>query len=518
MGYNRKINNIFKRNDDGMITKKDFLTEFGSLEYRDNEGNTLLHLLAMIQDNISDKKLEEAFEALYRAPIDINSINDKGNTFMHELINNKRINANIKKNIILKATRVNMNTNVNLFNYDTETILHLIIKNYGYNGVRGWEYTLKQTGFNFGSSLFNDNRFTYYLKNYTNANDGDIRLILNMIKANKKYNELNDPYLPSEKFDQMSDSKGNKSRKDIQGIGTILTEKNYFNEPAVGREKEIKEIIIALASEKKSPLLVGPSGVGKTTLVDELAYLIQNKQVPRFLSDKIIVESSANLLVAGTKYRGDFEDKLQRICDYVKDMNGILFLDEIHTMFGTGTNYDDRANDMASMMKNFIDRDGIKVIGTTTTGEYDKYFANNPLKRRFEIIDIEEPNNVLLHNIIMNYFENSSVNRGVSIDKIYDYLDDIIKILINGTGDSHRRYNDKIYNPDLLITIIDMSFAYAVYEDSEYLKIEHIIMALESNNRLYDTTIEELKLKLSMFINRDKTLKRNLIIDFSNYR
>lgn len=118
----------------------------------------------------------------------------------------------------------------------------------------------------------------------------------------------------------------------------------------------------------------------------------------------------------------------------------------------------------------------------------------------------------------MNYFENSSVNRGVSIDKIYDYLDDIIKILINGTGDSHRRYNDKIYNPDLLITIIDMSFAYAVYEDSEYLKIEHIIMALESNNRLYDTTIEELRLKLSMFINRDKTLKRNLIVDFNGYR
>ena len=85
-------------------------------------------------------------------------------------------------------------------------------------------------------------------------------------------------------------------------------------------------------------------------------------------------------------------------------MNGILFLDEIHTMFGTGATVDDRANDMASMMKSFIDRDGIKVIGTTTTGEYDKYFANNPLKRRFEIIDIEEPNDILLHNIIMNYF------------------------------------------------------------------------------------------------------------------
>lgn len=167
MGYGRKINNVFRKNDGEMITKKDFILEFGTLEYRDTEGNTLLHLLSMISDSVSDKKLEEAYEALYRAPIDINSINDKGNTFMHELINNKKINVSLKKNMIIKASRINMNTNVNLFNYETETILHLIVKNYGYMGLRGWEYTLKQTGFNFGSSLFNDNRFTYYLKKYT---------------------------------------------------------------------------------------------------------------------------------------------------------------------------------------------------------------------------------------------------------------------------------------------------------------------------------------------------------------
>lgn len=518
MGYGRKINNVFRKNDGEMITKKDFILEFGALEYRDAEGNTLLHLLSMISDSVSDKKLEEAYEALYRAPIDINSINDKGNTFMHELINNKKINVSLKKNMIIKASRINMNTNVNLFNYETETILHLIVKNYGYMGLRGWEYTLKQTGFNFGSSLFNDNRFTYYLKKYTNSSDGDIRLILNLVKSNKKSSDLNSPYLSSDRFDISNGGKNNKDKKDVQGIGNILTDKNYFNEPAVGREKEIKEMIIALASEKKSPLLVGPSGVGKTTLVDELAYLIQNESVPRFLRNKIIVESSASLLVSGTKYRGDFEEKLQRVCDYIKEKNGILFLDEIHTMFGTGTTDDDKANDMAAMMKNFIDRDGIKIIGTTTTKEYDKYLADNPLKRRFEVINIEEPNDTLLYNIIMSYFEKSADNRGVSIDKIYDYLDEIIMILIKGTSDSHRRYNDKIYNPDLLITIIDMAFAYAVYEDSEYLKIEHIMMALDSSNRLYDTTTQELNLKLRRYINRDKPLRKSLVIDFNSYR
>ena len=151
----------------------------------------------------------------------------------------------------------------------------------------------------------------------------------------------------------------------------FLNYKEYKESPAIGRDKEINKIIISLATEKKLPLLVGPSGVGKTSIVDELAYRIINDDVPSFLKGKIIYEVHMSNILAGTKYRGDFENNMKEVINFAIKNNAILFIDEFHMVFGAGANEKDNT-DAASILKTFIDRYNLKVIGATTEVEYEE--------------------------------------------------------------------------------------------------------------------------------------------------
>ncbi|MBQ2946474.1 MAG: ATP-dependent Clp protease ATP-binding subunit [Bacilli bacterium] len=157
---------------------------------------------------------------------------------------------------------------------------------------------------------------------------------------------------------------------------TLLTEKVFKNEPAIGRDDEVNELIVALAQDKKSPVLVGPSGTGKTTIVDQLAYRIQQNNVPEFLKNKKIIEIDLISLLSGTKYSGTLQDKITNLINIATKENALIFIDEIHTTYGAGT-HDKSDYDVAAMIKQAIDRQGLKVIGTTTTEEYEKYFSND---------------------------------------------------------------------------------------------------------------------------------------------
>lgn len=269
--------------------------------------------------------------------------------------------------------------------------------------------------------------------------------------------------------------------------GKILTDSIFASEPAIGRKNEVENLIISLAQEKKSPILVGKSGVGKTSIVDELAYLIQKDNVPKFLKGKKILEVDAGELVAGTKYRGDLETKMLSVINYVHYNNAILFIDEIHRIYGAGK-VEDGNIDIASMLKTAIDRYGIKVIGTTTIEEYNVYFSSDALKRRFNSIVIDEPNDRLLYEIICHVFDNYSKKNGISIDKLDR---NIIDILIAHTKSKHRKYDDIICNPDLVLGIIDYAFAIAKVSDSAYLTNEHVICAIKKNERIYDSAKEK---------------------------
>lgn len=299
---------------------------------------------------------------------------------------------------------------------------------------------------------------------------------------------------------------------------THLTDKKFEVEPAIGRKQEIDNIITILASKKKNPILVGESGTGKSAIVDELAYLIQKGDVPRFLQDQEIVAISSSDLVAGSRWVGSIEKKFNNLIDYVKSCDAILFIDEMHTAFGAGASANDD-NDLAELLKKAINIDDLKVIGATTRDEYDKYFSVDALKRRFEIVSVKEPNDKNLEIIARKVFEDYSDTIGISLEKIEDNIMKIIEILIEATKKEHRKYDDMAYNPDLVITIIDTAFAKSRIDDKPSIDINDIIYGVRSNNRLYDLHKDKCISKLEGLIKKEKQFEKkkqsNQVINFN---
>ena len=163
-------------------------------------------------------------------------------------------------------------------------------------------------------------------------------------------------------------------------------------DPVVGREKEIERVIQILARRtKNNPVLLGEPGVGKTAVAEGLALRIVNNEVPDILDGKKIVQLDMGLLIAGTKYRGEFEERLKKIMDEIRQAgNVILVIDEMHTLIGAGAA--EGAIDAANILKPALSRGELQVIGATTSDEYRKYVEkDSALERRFQPVIIEEP-------------------------------------------------------------------------------------------------------------------------------
>lgn len=161
----------------------------------------------------------------------------------------------------------------------------------------------------------------------------------------------------------------------------------------IGMDKELKTLINSLRRLKKpNAIIIGNAGIGKTALVEKLAIAINKNKVPKCLKDKVIVELNINSLVAGTKYRGDFEARLDDIISSAKNNEEIiLFIDEFHTSVKAGDTTDGGLS-MGNVLKPYLARGEIKVIGATTEEEYNKYVAKDKaLKRRFRILKLKQP-------------------------------------------------------------------------------------------------------------------------------
>ncbi len=200
-------------------------------------------------------------------------------------------------------------------------------------------------------------------------------------------------------YGKQTDTDGKRKTKvrtpTLDHLGTDLTERarNGELDPVIGREKEIKRVMQVLCRRTKSnPVLIGDPGVGKTAVVEGLARQIASGTAPDPLQDKRIVQLNMGTLVAGTKYRGEFEERLRRIVKELTDSKGdvILFVDEVHTIIGAGNA--EGATDAANILKPELSRGAFQLIGATTQDEYRKYVERDKaLERRFQPIQVEEP-------------------------------------------------------------------------------------------------------------------------------
>ena len=199
----------------------------------------------------------------------------------------------------------------------------------------------------------------------------------------------------------------------LDHLGIDLTEKakNGELDPVIGREKEIKRLMQVLCRRTKSnPVLIGDPGVGKTAVVEGLANQIATGIVPEPLREKRIIQLNMGTLVAGTKYRGEFEERLRRIVKELTDSKGdvILFVDEVHTIIGAGNA--EGATDAANILKPELSRGVFQLIGATTQDEYRKYVERDAaLERRFQPVQVDEPdidNSILILKGLKNKYEN----------------------------------------------------------------------------------------------------------------
>lgn len=309
-----------------------------------------------------------------------------------------------------------------------------------------------------------------------------IRILLSMnADIDKMYNVFSK---------KVTGRKKQKSNLLIEELAIDLTKKAEMGEldPVIGREKEIRRVLEILCRRtKNNPLLIGDAGVGKTAIVEELSKMIIDGNVPDILKDKRILSLDMATMVAGTKYRGEFEERMKKLLNELEEADDIiLFIDEIHTLVGAGGA--EGAIDASNIFKPALARNKIRCIGATTTNEYKKHIENDSaLDRRFQKVYIEEPNGEVVKDIMMHLKGIYEAFHHVNISE--DIIDLIIKLSDKYIYDRNQ--------PDKTIDIMDEVCARVSLQETN------------SGKHLY---------KLHKELNKVRDNKNNLIMaqDFDN--
>lgn len=268
----------------------------------------------------------------------------------------------------------------------------------------------------------------------------------------------------------------------IDELGIDLNKEVINNkiDPVVCRDDEVNRMIEILSRRSKNnPILVGPAGVGKTAIVEELARRIVNYDVPTSLQDKRIISLDMATILSGTKYRGEFEEKLKKIInELINNPDIILFIDEMHTVMGAGSA--EGAIDASNILKPSLARGKIRVIGSTTFSEYKKYIEKDrAFDRRFQKVIIDEPDKNNLKSILMNLKSIYESYHGVIIEE--EIINDIINL-------SNRYIFDRC-EPDRSIDILDEVCARVslrvIKEEKEIVSINKELNKLSKTKKKY---------------------------------
>lgn len=292
----------------------------------------------------------------------------------------------------------------------------------------------------------------------------------------------------------------------LKNFGIDLTEKARRGEidPIIGREKILQRTIQVLCRRlKNNPIHVGEPGVGKTAIIEKLAQLIAEDNVPDTLKGCKIFSLDMAALLAGTKYRGDFEERIKRLFKKIKETQKvIIYIDEIHTIVGTGA-VSGGSMDAANILKPFLNDGSLRVIGSTTYDEYKKYFEKDKaLSRRFQKIDVPEPSKDETYEIL-----NGLKKTYENFHKV-TYSDEAIKSAVNLSS----KYIYERFLPDKAIDVIDEAGAFArLYNKSD----ENILITVKDIEKVVASMAKIPEKNLSIneierLENLDKDLKKQI--------
>lgn len=512
---------LSKMTEDMYSNVKKIKGAFGSLNYTDGDNQSILHIL--VDDKYDETKCFLAIKSLLKIGLSPNLEADYNYNFIQTALYTGYSEEFIL-NIISESLKYDLD--VNHVDSDEDTIVHTAIYSDDYLGQVERIYDL------LSSNGYNSSKACSEGRNLLEAMIFQKQYSKEQIESFKKKFEERYPNVQQDNNTKkikpvvvnnvplsviVTPTLTDKDISELEKYGKVLNKKNYIVAPTIGREKELKNLMITLAQDKKRPLIVGESGVGKTAIVDELAYRIKTGQVPNFLQGKIILEVNPSDIVAGCQYVGMFEDNMTKLMKLCERLNVIVFIDEIHTIYGIGSTKG-KDNDMSSMLKHYIDRSNLKVIGTTTEKEYQEFFSDDALKRRFEKIIVKEPTEDILYHIVDKVIGDYYVKDGISFGN-ENIRSQIVNIILNATEKSHRVYNDMVNNPDLAISIIDKAFAFAKVYDSNFITKEHFIESFELCDRIYESTKNEAVQKLKKLnIDKNEIKQKVLKIDLNIFK
>ena len=290
---------------------------------------------------------------------------------------------------------------------------------------------------------------------------------------------------------ETSKNNSNNEVSIIKMYGEILTDKEYITNPAIARDEEIKKMILALITPDKSALLVGKPGIGKTALVEGLAYRIHQNDVPDAIKGWRIIKINLPALLGKTLVNGTEVSKLQLLIDEIDNIEKtILFIDEVHLLVAKNGGSVDV--DFANMLKPYLDRGRILMIGATTSEEYEAYILRDrAFVRRFIKIDIAEAQGDDVVKILLGTTPKFEKKMGVKLGYSEFQRERIFQWIVEYTSEYKRIYEIQNRYPDICLTMISSAFSYAIFENSDTVTLKHIYLAMKNTNSIYDDAKEK---------------------------
>ena len=273
----------------------------------------------------------------------------------------------------------------------------------------------------------------------------------------------------------------------LENYGENFNKNNYITNPAIGRDEQIKQMILILLTPDKSAILTGKPGVGKTAIVEGLAYRIQRNLVPDILKGYQVIKINTAALLGTDPVTG--ESKVQTLIDELKNKTKlILFIDEIHTLMGTKG----EALDFPNMFKPALDRGDIKVIGATTTEEYERYILRDKaFVRRFQKVEVQEPTREENIKILLGTLPKIEYRTGAKMMYSPYIQQRIMAFITDITSEYKRIYEIGSRYPDVSLTIVQQAFSNALFENRHEVNIIDFKKAIMNSKNIYPDVIKK---------------------------